>query len=257
MQGAPLLSARAALHCGAGRVYACFIGDAPGFDPAYPELMCRRAGDFDFSAATVVAGPGAGSETRTGQMLAEILDGATPLVLDADALNLIAADASLQQRLAARKAASILTPHPLEAARLLAVSAAVVQADRLAAARQLAARFQGDRGAQRVRAASLRAPTAWRRSIPTGNPALATAGTGDVLAGVCGALLAQHLPPWEAALAAVWLHGHAADVLVENGVGPIGLTAGELIPAIRAALNACAAKRLPASSLTPACPPQS
>jgi NAD(P)H-hydrate repair Nnr-like enzyme with NAD(P)H-hydrate dehydratase domain len=71
----------------------------------------------------------------------------------------------------------------------------------------------------------------------TGNPALATAGTGDVLAGLCGSLLAQGWPQWEAALAAVWLHGMAADVLVNDGVGPVGLTAGELVPAIRAALN--------------------
>ena len=72
---------------------------------------------------------------------------------------------------------------------------------------------------------------------PTGNPALATAGTGDVLSGLCGAMLAQGCPPWPAALAAVWLHGAAADELVASGIGPIGMTAGELIPAIRAALN--------------------
>jgi NAD(P)H-hydrate repair Nnr-like enzyme with NAD(P)H-hydrate dehydratase domain len=71
----------------------------------------------------------------------------------------------------------------------------------------------------------------------TGNPALATAGTGDVLAGLCGSLLAQGWPAWEAALAAVWIHGMAADTLVDDGVGPAGLTAGELIPAIRTALN--------------------
>ncbi|HEX8956453.1 MAG TPA: NAD(P)H-hydrate dehydratase, partial [Burkholderiaceae bacterium] len=71
----------------------------------------------------------------------------------------------------------------------------------------------------------------------TGNPGLATAGSGDVLAGICGALLAQRMPPWEAALAAVWLHGSAADLLVEEGVGPIGLTAGELIVPVRRLIN--------------------
>jgi NAD(P)H-hydrate repair Nnr-like enzyme with NAD(P)H-hydrate dehydratase domain len=75
----------------------------------------------------------------------------------------------------------------------------------------------------------------------TGNPALATAGTGDVLAGLCGSLLAQGWPEWEAALAAVWLHGMAADVLVAEGCGPIGITASELIPAIRTAVNRLAA----------------
>jgi NAD(P)H-hydrate repair Nnr-like enzyme with NAD(P)H-hydrate dehydratase domain len=71
----------------------------------------------------------------------------------------------------------------------------------------------------------------------TGGPALATAGTGDVLAGLCGALLAQRWPAWEAALAAVWLHGAAADMLVDQGVGPIGLVASELPGAVRTCLN--------------------
>jgi NAD(P)H-hydrate repair Nnr-like enzyme with NAD(P)H-hydrate dehydratase domain len=78
---------------------------------------------------------------------------------------------------------------------------------------------------------------------PTGGPALATAGSGDVLSGVCGALLAQGWPVWEAAIAAVWLHGAAADALVAQGSGPIGLTASELAPAIRRALNALQAAR--------------
>src|SRR5690606_39537989 len=72
---------------------------------------------------------------------------------------------------------------------------------------------------------------------PTGNPGLATPGSGDVLAGMVGALLSQHRMPWEAALAAVWLHGKAADELVEQGVGPVGLTAGELAPQARQLLN--------------------
>jgi len=78
---------------------------------------------------------------------------------------------------------------------------------------------------------------------PTGSPALATAGTGDVLAGVCGALLAQGWPAWEAALGAVWMHGAAADELVSQGIGPIGLTAGELAPAVRACLNRLIVKK--------------
>ena len=72
---------------------------------------------------------------------------------------------------------------------------------------------------------------------PTGNPALSTAGTGDVLSGLSGALLAQGWPTAEAALAAVWLHGKAADVLVEQGIGPVGMTASEVIPAIRRLFN--------------------
>lgn len=236
MQGAALLSARAALCCGAGRVYACFIDNAPAFDPVQPEIMCRRAVEFDFAHAAVVAGPGAGIEPAARHLLAQALDLNAPLVLDADALNLLAADSELQQHLARRQAASIMTPHPLEAARLLGVSAGMVQADRLAAARQLAARFNAIvvlKGSGSV----IARPDGTVAINPTGNPALATGGTGDVLAGLCGALLAQRLPPWETALAAVWLHGHAADELVAEGIGPVGLTAGELIPAIRTALN--------------------
>jgi NAD(P)H-hydrate repair Nnr-like enzyme with NAD(P)H-hydrate dehydratase domain len=79
---------------------------------------------------------------------------------------------------------------------------------------------------------------------PTGNPGLASGGTGDVLAGVCGALLAQGWPAWEAAVGAVWMHGAAADRLVEDGVGPIGLTAGELPAAVRKVLNGLVAQAL-------------
>ncbi|TCS39240.1 hydroxyethylthiazole kinase-like uncharacterized protein yjeF/hydroxyethylthiazole kinase-like uncharacterized protein yjeF [Paucimonas lemoignei] len=236
MHGAALLSARAALHCGAGRVYACFIDEVSAFDPLQPEIMCRPALEFDFTNATVVAGPGAGNTPKARHLLETALGTVMPLVLDADALNILAGDNILQQRLSNRNSPAIMTPHPLEAARLLGVSAGMVQADRLAAARQLAARFNAIvvlKGSGSV----IARPDGMVAVNPTGNPALATAGTGDVLAGLCGALLSQGLPVWEAALAAVWLHGHAADELVDAGIGPVGLTAGELIPAIRTALN--------------------
>ena len=192
----------------------------------------------------VVAGPGLGTSRAAHDTLARALHAQVPVVLDADALNLIALEPGLQQKLARRDSATILTPHPLEAARLLGTSSAGVQADRVAAARELAQRF----GAIVVLKGS---GTVIARSNghvainTTGNPALATAGSGDVLAGICGALLAQGWPEWDAALGAVWLHGHAADVLVEQGVGPIGLSAGELIPAARSALNRLVAKHAP------------
>lgn len=158
------------------------------------------------------------------------------LVIDADALNMISADPALQQALAARAGGSLLTPHPLEAARLLGVTAKEVQADRVAAARKLAQKFNAT---VLVKGSGTVIAQADGNAVinTTGNPALATAGTGDVLAGLCGSLLAQGWPQWEAALAAVWLHGMAADVLVAEGTGPTGLTASELIPAIRTALN--------------------
>jgi hydroxyethylthiazole kinase-like uncharacterized protein yjeF len=236
MTGAPVLAARAAAQCGAGRVFAGFVEQAPAYDSMQPELMCRPAQDLDFSAATLVVGPGLGTSRAAHDLLAQALNAPVPLVLDADALNLIAVEPALQQKLTQRGQSTLLTPHPLEAARLLAASSADIQADRPAAARELARRFNAIivlKGSGTVIARA-------NCDIvinPTGNPALATAGTGDVLAGICGALLAQHWPAWEAALGAVWLHGNAADVLVEQGIGPVGLTAGELIPCVRAGLN--------------------
>lgn len=236
MSGAPILAARAALNSGAGRVYALFADEALASDPGQPELMCRPASDFDLSLATLVIGPGLGGSRGAHDMLARAIGCGSALLADADALNLLAADPALQTAMAQRPAAVVLTPHPLEAARLLGSTIAAVQADRLAAARTLATRLHAVvilKGSGTV----IAAPNGNAVINTTGNPALATAGTGDVLAGLCGALLAQGWPQWEAALAAVWLHGMAADVLVTEGVGPIGLTASELIPAIRVALN--------------------
>lgn len=236
MAGAPILAARTALMSGAGRVYACFVGEAPAFDPAHPELMCRSAQEFDFDTAVTVAGPGLGMSAAASEMLSSALHSHNAMVADADALNLCAADARLRELLARRTAPTLLTPHPLEAARLLGCTTADVQADRLAAARRLASSLNATvvlKGSGTV----IAAPGGALVVNTTGNPALATAGTGDVLAGLCGSLLGQGWPGWEAAVGAVWLHGMAADVLVAEGAGPAGLTAGELIPAIRAALN--------------------
>lgn len=236
MGGAPILAARAAAKCGAGRVYAGFLEHAPLYDSGQPELMCRLAHELDLSSATLVVGPGLGTSRAAHDLLMQALNAQVPLVLDADALNLIAAESGLAQKLIQRRDSTLLTPHPLEAARLLALSSKDVQADRLQAARELARRFNATvilKGSGTV----IAQPDGAVVINTTGNPALATAGTGDVLAGVCGGLLAQHWPVWHAALAAVWLHGNAADVLVEQGVGPIGLTASELIPCIRTTLN--------------------
>lgn len=236
MAGAAVLAARAAAKCGAGRVFAAFIGPAPAYDSAQPELMCRDAHAMDFSSGAVVAGPGMGTSRDAHDVLGRALHCPHPLVLDADALNLIAAEAGLQHRLAERSGATLMTPHPLEAARLLQTSTAGIQADRIATARKLAAQFRSVvilKGSGSV----IAAPDGAAVINTTGNPALATAGTGDVLAGISGALLAQGLPAWNAAIAAAWLHGAAADALVAEGVGPIGLTAGELVPRVRGLIN--------------------
>jgi hydroxyethylthiazole kinase-like uncharacterized protein yjeF len=244
MGGAVILAARAAAHCGAGRVFAGFLEQPPAYDSTQPELMCRLASTMTLDGMTLVAGPGLGTSRVAQDVLARALNAPAPLVLDADALNLLALEPGLKQKLVRRRRPVLLTPHPLEAARLLEISSDQVQADRPAAARELARRFNAIvilKGS-----GSVLAKADGEMAInPTGNPGLATAGSGDVLAGICGALLAQGLAPWEAALAAVWLHGRAADQLVEQGIGPVGLVAGELIPAARAVLNQVIAENTP------------
>lgn len=223
MIGAPLLAARAALRLGAGRVYVDCIG-APElrFDPAQPELMFRplaSLGDVD----AIVIGCGLGTDDAAAGALAAALERSVPLVVDADGLNLLADRSRFAGAFEAHAAGRVLTPHPLEAARLLGASANEVQADRVAAARALAR--QSASIVVLKGAGTVVAHPAGRWWInPTGGPALATAGTGDVLAGMIGAFVAQGIEPIQAALAAAWLHGRAAD---EYG-GDVGLVAGDV-----------------------------
>lgn len=236
MSGAVILAARMALMAGAGRVFAGFAGPVPDYDSLHPELMCRHADDLRADHGVVVIGPGLGMSRHAHDLLSRALSSAPALVIDADALNLIAAEPALQSRLAQRRAPSLLTPHPLEAARLLGTDVHAVQSDRLRSTNALAQRYQAT-----VILKGSGSMIAHPGDIPgintTGNPALATAGSGDVLAGLCGALLAQGWPVQASALAATWLHGSAADHMVADGTGPIGATASELIPWIRSALN--------------------
>jgi hydroxyethylthiazole kinase-like uncharacterized protein yjeF len=242
MAGAVILAARSAAYCGAGRVFAGFLDDPISHDSLHPELMCRLAANLDLRSGCLVVGPGLGQSRAAHDLLAAALAAPAALVLDADALNLIAQEAGLANKLRERAAhadryhEAIITPHPLEAARLLSVTVASVQSNRLQAAQQLAARFKAVtvlKGAGTV----IASPDGRVVINPTGNPGLATGGTGDVLAGLCGALLAQSWEAWEAALGATWIHGAAADMLVAAGVGPIGLTASELPAALRKVLN--------------------
>jgi hydroxyethylthiazole kinase-like uncharacterized protein yjeF len=211
MAGAALLAASGALHGGAGRVYVGLLGDALPVDLAQPELMMREWDCLDLSAMTVVCGCGGGDAVRAA--LPKVLSTARALVLDADALNAIANDPQLQSQLEARgrrERPTVITPHPLEAARLLSRSAKDVQADRLAAARELSARF----GCVTVLKGSgtiVSAPGMTPHVNPTGNARLATAGTGDVLAGLVAARLASGGNAFEVASRAVFDHGVAAD----------------------------------------------
>ena len=212
MAGAALLAASAALHGGAGRVYVALLGDGgPRFNVAQPELMFRRADALPLNAMTVVCGCGGGDAVHDA--LPAVLLQAPRLVLDADALNVIAQDPTLQATLKARAArghSTVLTPHPLEAARLLDADTRQVQADRLRAAHTLATRFHCVvvlKGSGSIIAAPGEVP----RLNPSGNARLATPGSGDVLAGLMGARLAGGLLPFDAACQAVFEHGRAAD----------------------------------------------
>lgn len=258
MCGAPILAARAALQTGAGKVHVAFIGEgAPPYDPPFPELMLHPPGTLGFGLESMDAlaiGCGMGHGPRAVSSLEQAIARDRPLLLDADALNLVAREASLASALATRGTLGldgraepeveagasawtcVLTPHPLEAARLMGCDAAQVQRDRIGTARALAARFGAVvvlKGAGTV----IASPDGRTAVNPTGNAALASGGTGDVLGGIIGALLAQRLPSYEAALAGVYLHGWAADTLTANGHGPAGLTAGELAPTVRELLN--------------------
>ena len=223
MTGAALLAARAALGAGAGRVFVELLGDAAAVDPVHPELMFRTGWTGGTAEVlrhtTVVCGCGGGDAVRAP--LPRLVSGAARLVLDADALNAMASDTRLQTQVAQRAAKqmrTVLTPHPLEAARLLGCSASAVQSDRLVAAQSLADRFDCCvvlKGSGSVIAATGQAP----RINATGNAALATAGTGDVLAGWLGGLWAQAGDTgdadtaFETAVRAVVEHGAAAEPL--------------------------------------------
>jgi len=229
MIGAALLAARAALRAGAGRVRIGWTTEAaPTFDPVTPELifddlapLLRRR----LHAACIGCGMGSGGWAAQALRSAIALN--VPVVFDADALNLLAESAEQTSLFQRRKAPSILTPHPAEAARLLGTDARSVNADRIRAARDLARGY----GAFVVLkgAGSVIAAPDGRTSINlTGNPLLATAGTGDILTGIVGALLAQGLEPWDAARVAVAWHGACADRLAARGVRRA--VAGDLLP---------------------------
>ena len=245
MVGAAWLAGRAALHAGAGRVYVGQIDPAaPAVDPLYPELMLRRAETLlssDLPLTALVAGPGMGTAPPAADLLVQAMAAPVPLLLDADALNLIAARADLRQRLLQRAkggVATVITPHPAEAARLLNTMAEAVQADRLAAARALVERFQciavlkgaGTLVAWPVSASPVgsvsRSGTGLGTALvrnPTGSNRLATAGTGDVLSGLIGALLARGLDASTAAQLGVWVHGHAGEQLPDERPTASGL----------------------------------
>ena len=212
MSGAALLAASAALHSGAGRVLVALLDNGHlQLDVQQPELMFRRVEALELQKLTVVCGCGGG--LAVDRVLAEVITHAARLVLDADALNVIATQTPLQTLVIERSQRglpTVLTPHPLEAARLLGLATTDIQAHRIRAAQQLAERFQCVaivKGSGTVIAEPGQSPAV----NPTGNARLATAGTGDVLAGMVGARWAAGASALQAAAGAVYAHGLAAD----------------------------------------------
>lgn len=237
MQGAALLAARAALHLGPGKVFLGMLDTrGAGVDPACPEIMWRSPGELQLLASALAIGPGLGKGEAASLQLRRALGFAGPLLIDADGLNLLADEPVLQGVLATRAAASILTPHPAEAARLLQITVAQVQADRLGVVCDLARRTRALivlKGCGSV----IATPDGRWFINSTGNSGMASGGMGDVLSGFIVALLAQGWPALEATLCGVHLHGAAADALVAEGVGPVGLTASETVAAARRLFN--------------------
>jgi hydroxyethylthiazole kinase-like uncharacterized protein yjeF len=242
MAGAARLAARGALGAGAGRVW--IAGDSrstDAADPGRPEIMRAMiaAGDPLPAHVKVVAiGCGLGQDRQAWQYLQSVVGSRALMVCDADALNLLAAMPELTRPVQQRVAPTVLTPHPLEAARLLGISTRRIQDDRIGAAQTLARRYNAVvvlKGAGTVIADS------WGHYAinSSGNPVLATGGTGDVLAGIIAALAAGSTAvpaatAATAALAGVWLHGAAGD-LVAHHIGPKGVPAGvvaEWLPAV-------------------------
>jgi NAD(P)H-hydrate epimerase len=237
MPGAARLAGEAALRAGAGRVtIATHPENVAAIVSGRPELMCRGVEHQDevsalMARADVVAiGPGLGQDAWANEMWRAATLTQTPLVMDADALNLSAAGPA-----ALHSPVRVMTPHPAEAGRLLGMSAADVQRDRLSAARWLVERYGCVavlKGACSLVASEGAVPAICDR----GNPGMATAGMGDVLTGVLAALLAQLRDPRLAAQVAVWVHASAGDKAAATH-GERGLIASDLFEYLRECVN--------------------
>ena len=245
MAGAILLAGRAALHAGAGWVILDFVDEhAISALSDQPELMLRVAqvGDAAQINPDVIAiGPGLGQGDLAKRLLSEVLQSSALLVIDADALNLIASDSSLLNQLKARPSlSSVLTPHPGEAANLLKETTEQIQSNRELAIQKLVD-LTGSIVVLKGHHTLVHAPQQSMQVCLRGNPGMGVGGMGDVLTGITAAILAQGirhgLNAYEATCLAVELHSGAADNLLNQGVGPIGLTPSEVLLEVRNLIN--------------------
>ena len=252
MAGALLLAGKACLHLGAGWTILEMLDPASArADDSQPELMVRLASPnpqetFKAIQPDVIAiGPGLGKSELASQYLYEALSSTTiPLVMDADAINLISEStellALLQKRNSRFPGLTVITPHPGEAAKILKSTAEIIQSNREGCIQQLVELTQSIvvlKGQHTLIASPQHLPV----QCIAGNPGMGTGGMGDILTGSIAAIAAQgirhKLDLWQATEIAVELHASAADSLVSKGVGPIGLTPSETILEMRALLN--------------------
>ncbi len=236
--GAVLLAGRTALAAGAGLVTAAVLDRRVAVDYGQPELMLRAPEELASANRldVLAVGPGLGQSSAAKSLLKSALTCACPLVLDADALNLLAAHPPLAEMAAERAAPTVLTPHPGEAARLLDLTADEVGRDRLGHALALAKRLRAWT-VLKGRGTVIASPEGQYWVNSSGNAALAAAGMGDVLSGLIAARLAR-LDPQAALTGAVWLHGKAGEDGAARAGGPEGLRAGELLELLRTRINA-------------------
>lgn len=238
MVGAAILAGRAAFKMGAGCVHIGLLADKmPLVDMRMPELMLRPAAEALKATRpdVLLIGCGLGQSLPAQKLLYDALQTDVALVLDADALNIIAQRPDLRGMLHGRKAPAVFTPHPGEAARLLGCGTEDIQGDRSRAALSLVQRLGGSvvlKGA-----GSLCATRDGKLHInQTGNPGMSSAGMGDVLAGMIAAFIAQGLDADEALLLGVHLHGAAGDEL-EQQQAALGMSATEVTEWARWLLN--------------------
>jgi len=247
--GAPILTAEASARTGAGKVSLLFPSllaqvivsrlspviitkaietDSNGFftEVAAAEILslCEA-----WNASVVALGPGLGREKATSTFVEALVETCPcPMVIDADALTLLARTSDHGAKLLRnRTQATILTPHPGELASLLGVTTDEIQSDRPAAVQKVVQKFECVvvlKGFQTLVADSLHGVS----TNSTGNPGLATGGTGDVLTGIIAGLIAQGLTPWRAAVAGVHIHGLAAELAAKEIGGVTGMIATDL-----------------------------
>ena len=247
MAGAILLSAKSALLSGAGVVHVWMMDvNSHHVNPQSPEIMIHPCeGNIiqqitEINPACLVVGPGMQSDAINIPMLVEILNLDIPLVIDAGALNLISQNDDLLNQILNRQTFTVITPHPGEAARLLKTTADEVQKNREKNCLKLNEKIHCTvvlKGEHTLIANDQN--TIYQCN--DGNAGMASAGMGDVLAGLMGSMIAQgkhyKIDAFNACLLAVQLHAKAADQLVDEGFGPIGLTASELANQIRKLIN--------------------